>query len=214
MVSKISQFTINCHESITELCVIGGHTGTDKSPINARTTHRHPYTPIYNMLFAPFEEREITMGEIGVAAGASVALWRAYFTKAHLFFYDRDENFLNFSRARNFKDTSLHLMDVKETQSICDGLAKAEGGFDILIDDSSHDFDDQIRIIHAAIPYLKSGGILIVEDIFRKRPETDYAKKLEGVFDQFSFAAFFTCEHIYKFSGDWDNDKLLYLVKI
>ena len=56
------------------------------------------------------------------------------------------------------------LMDVKNTSSIqnnFDKLNKLGINFDILIDDSTHSFYDQIRIIKNSTKYMNTGGILV-----------------------------------------------------
>lgn len=36
--------------------------------------------------------------------------------------------------------------------------------FDLIIDDASHEVDDQVRLLKALIPFLKAGGFYVVED--------------------------------------------------
>ena len=105
------------------------------------------------------------------------------------------------------------LMDV----SVDGGVSKAlgEDKYDVIIDDSSHDFYHQIRIIKEAWPRLKFGGILVIEDIFRNEDEEKYVKHLADttILKDAAAAYFVLCEHKNKWSPGWDNDKLLVLVK-
>jgi predicted O-methyltransferase YrrM len=112
-------------------------------------------------------------------------------------------------------------MDVSVDGDIRRGLLAAFKGesseklYDVIIDDSSHQLDHQIRIIAEAAPLLKPGGLLIVEDIFRKTADTEYYPVIKSVLESYpgSFAYFIDCEHQLKWSPDWDNDRLLILVK-
>ena len=209
---KIPSFVFDAGNSFTDMCVFGELFNADKSPLN-KNGHRHSYTPVYTSLFSPFRYKPINFGEIGVAGGASVLMWALYFPAAQFFFYDRDQNFLDTCKRHETPRSTFELMTVKEEESMKSVFEKVPGKFDILIDDSSHEFDDQIRIIKTALPYLKSGGIMIIEDVFRETPEENYAKALESIYDQLDFLCFYTTEHENRYSPGWNNDKLLYLVK-
>ena len=62
-------------------------------------------------------------------------------------------------------------MDVKNSKDIKAKLGKIKGKIDVLLDDSTHEFEDQIRIIKNSYKFLKKDGIIIIEDIHRyKKP--------------------------------------------
>jgi predicted enzyme involved in methoxymalonyl-ACP biosynthesis len=102
-------------------------------------------------------------------------------------------------------------MDIKDVNSITEGLSFAGSNFDILIDDSTHEFKDQIKFINEAHKHLNTGGILIVEDIFIDAYEQDYANAIN--LEHFSSATFINANHNLKNSEGWNNDKLLVLYK-
>jgi predicted O-methyltransferase YrrM len=216
MSNTIQRITIDSSDAITELCFLGKSTGSDKSPYNT-CRHRHPYTAIYNMLFSPFKNQPIHFAEIGVAAGCSAILWDLYFTNeaTRLHYFDREEGFLENGRGLTGSRTIYSLMDVSVDGDVVRALkdSRGEGLYDVILDDSSHEHGHQIRIIKEAFPLLKQGGLLIVEDIFRSIPEEEYSRELTDILPQCSAAYFILCEHKYKFSPGWDNDKLLVLVK-
>jgi hypothetical protein len=85
--------------------------------------------------------------------------------------------------------------------------------YDIIIEDSTHQIDDQIRVCKFAHNFLVSGGILIVEDIFRNVSESIYSELLSTFSDYYSSATFVITEHELKYSPGWDNDKLLILFR-
>jgi hypothetical protein len=209
---KIQHIVIDTTQSITELCRIGQYFGADKSPLNCSGGHRHPYTSVYSMLLSPLRNKEIQFAEIGIAHGASVGMWVNFFTKARLCFFDRDQNFINRIHQEN-GEPYLGLMDVAVDGDITRALTDASGQFDVILDDSSHDFDHQIRIAKEAFPFIKPGGYLLIEDIFRVRKEADYEVALDEILTQCSMAYFVVCNHDERYSPGWNNDKILVLVK-
>jgi predicted O-methyltransferase YrrM len=208
----IPTFSLNSSRAPTELCILGAKCETDKSPFNT-TGHRHPYTPFYSMLMATYKNKPVRFAEIGVAVGSSVAMWCQYFEKGQLYFFDRDHTFLKHAASFGFAHAEFALMDVSDPQSIHDSLERTGGELDILLDDSSHDIWHQKEIIREALPFLKPGGILLIEDVFRNLSDEEYMRVIEPVKDQLSFYAFFEMEHVNKWSPGWDNDKILMLVK-
>lgn len=205
---------IDSSDAITELCRLGRTVSTDKSPYNLHR-HRHPYTAVYSMLLAPLKNKPLKFAEIGVATGNSALLWDLYFpnSDAQIHMFDRDEDFLSHGRSLVGKRFTFDLMDVSKDGDVTRALGT--GDYDFIIDDSSHEHGHQIRIIKEAWPLLKSGGTLVVEDIFRSTPEDEYTREIfeAGILEQCSAAYFVMCEHLARWSPGWDNDKLLVLVK-
>ena len=199
----------------TELCHIGKLCQTDKTPYGDTHKHRHPYTGFYSMLLAPLRNKPIRFAEIGIAAGNSVLLWYNYFPNANLYFFDRCPLSIKAVEDMKFpKPPYLGIMDVAADGDVSRALNEASGEqYDVILDDSSHTFEHQIRIIKEAWPLLKSGGYILVEDIFRSRAESDYEKELDEILDECTEAYFVVCNHEERFSPGWNNDKILVLCK-
>ena len=213
MISSIPSIIIDSTNGETDLCRMGKMCGTDKTPLNS-SGHRHPYTAVYSLLFGRYRHRPCKFAEIGVAGGASVLMWNLYFTNANFFFFDRDENFLANSMQYVSKDNNrFYLMDVKQDETIMKPLKATGGDLDILLDDSSHTKEDQIRIIKNGLPFVKSGGMIVIEDIYRRVPESEYYDELKDVLHEFSEVFFVITDHKDRYSPGWDNDKLLVLIK-
>lgn len=209
----IPTFVIDSTNAPTELCLIGAKAGTDKSPYTTTTSHRHPYTGLYNVLLAQYKYKPIHFGEIGVASGASVHLWRNFFQSARLDFFDRDTSFLQNAASFGYPNTFFHMADVNHCSSINAALSECGDLFDVILDDSSHNTDDQKNIVAEAIKFIKPGGMLLIEDVFRNDADSTYLNMIEPVKDEISFICFFLTEHKNKFSGHWNNDKVLMIVK-
>lgn len=143
-------------------------------------------------------------------------LWREFFSRARLYGYDNDANNVALISQMRIPDCNLGIMDASQQSSIEEGLRAAVSDgelLDVILDDASHHPPDQCTMIRSALPFLKQGGLLIIEDIFRDRPEEPYKEALESVKDLVSFATFIVCEHTNRYSPGWNNDKLLVIVR-
>jgi predicted O-methyltransferase YrrM len=215
----IPRLVIDSTAGTTLMCLYGAEAGTDKSPYNM-AGHRHPYTPVYSLLFGRLRDHPVRMAEIGLAMGASAEMWCKYFQHpdALLMGFDRDEQLLRGAQERvgdhRFR---TGLMDVSvdgAIQGALEGAVAAGGGpLDVLIDDSSHNHEHQIRIIREGFPFVKSGGMLIIEDVFRSTAQEEYEVLIRPELARCSEAFFVDCEHVRKWSPGWDNDRMLVLIK-
>jgi hypothetical protein len=213
MLNSIPSLVINSTNAPTELCYIGKISHTDKTPFN-EYGHRHPYTAVYSLLFGSLRHRPCRFAEIGVAGGASVVMWNNYFTNSKFYFFDRDTNFLNNASSYVPKEKNTFIeMDVKNVSSLCNALQATNGELDVLLDDTTHTREDQILIIKEGLHFVKSGGMIIIEDIYRTESEEYYYNELKDVLDQFSETFFVVTDHALRYSPGWDNDKLLVLIK-
>jgi SAM-dependent methyltransferase len=225
---NINKIYIDTSKSRTDLCNLGAQYGTDKSPYNTGW-FRHPYTAVYDFLFARYRHDKINFGEIGIAANASMKCWRSYFLNANLYGYDFMPDNLNNANAHNLENTQYILMDCRDTQSINDGLSKCADKFDILIDDASHRPEDQFPVIKAAIEHLKPGGMLIIEDIFRSSVEggthnaiaqshgvtgeNQYESIIEQYSKYFHHISWVVTNHEARHTPEWENDAWLVMVR-
>jgi SAM-dependent methyltransferase len=217
MSSKISYITIDTSKALSDLCILGAHYVTDKSPYNS-VMHRHPYTAVYDMLFAPRRYQPIVFGEIGVMNNASMCMWRSYFPTASLYGFEINTETLAAVKAHNLPNTHYSFMDSGSPQSIFDALNDTKQLFDVIIDDSNHHFENQMAIASVAYEFLKPGGVLIIEDIFRPWGEARYEEALAPYMKYFSSAAFFETNHENLWSPGtqepwFNNDKLLVMYR-
>lgn len=162
---------INYHTSSTELCEIGKKFDTDKS--SQRTTitksmHCHPYTIFYDSIFKNYKNEKLNIAELGILEGASLLMWNEYFVNSKIYGFDYNEQFINaFQTNHKNENIILSKMDIANADNILTSFKNINIMYDIIIDDTTHQFDDQIRIIEIAYLYLKPGGILIIEDILK-----------------------------------------------
>lgn len=204
---------INYNTLVSDLCLIGRKYDTDKSPqrVNVNSNrHAYPYTLFYDSIFKEIKNNKLNILEFGILEGASLLMWREYFSNSKIVGLDNDVNYLNKMKNEGF---DVSFVDVKDENSISNTLNSLDMMFDIIIEDTTHKTDDQIRIIKNSVKYLKPGGILIVEHIYLHKNEEDYYNKLGDTLNEFQNYYFLTLDHNKKYSQGANNDKLLVLVK-
>lgn len=198
-------------DCLTDLCILGNKFKTDKSPYNPggdTLKARKGFTAFYSMIFAGLRNQAINFCEIGIEDGGSIQMWEHYFTKANLFAFELDRDKIEKSKKLTTKTAFLET-DVDSEQILHRTFLNTGVEFDIIIDDSSHHYPHQLNIIRTAPKYLKSGGILIIEDIYRDDPEDKFESAIDK--NDLAFDMFITCHHSNR-SGH-NNDKIWYAVK-
>lgn len=208
---------INYLSNSSELCQIGKKYDTDKSSQRNNVTnyrHCHPYTLFYDGLFRNKKKENLTIAELGVLDGASILMWKEYFINSEIYGFDYDINLINnFKKKFDNDRITLSNIDVTNKDSIVKAFSNLNILYDIIIEDTTHQFEDQIRVIENVYQYLKPGGILVIEDIFKSYNESDYIERLKPILEHFQDYYFIELDHVNKNSTGWDNDKLFILIK-
>jgi SAM-dependent methyltransferase len=132
-----------------------------------RLIHKwHHYLEIYDRHFSAVRERRKAAGqpvrilEIGVFHGGSLALWRKYFgPEAVVFGIDVDP------RTRDFADDCQVRIGDQSNAAFLASVVDEMGGLDIVVDDGSHDSDDQVASFKALFPRLSPDGVYLCEDL-------------------------------------------------
>lgn len=121
----------------------------------------HSYIPEYERLLAPYRRPGVTLMEIGLALGHSLAMWREYLPEGATVI--GVEPVIVFDRGPH-EAVGTILIE-------CDGtkpelLAKLNGRkLDVVIDDASHMTNDQIASFNLLKPAMNPGGLYVIEDI-------------------------------------------------
>ncbi|MEO5332529.1 MAG: class I SAM-dependent methyltransferase [Magnetococcus sp. YQC-5] len=218
---RLNRIVVDSSDSMTDLCVLGAQYPTDKSPYNwapEREVARHPYTAIYDLLFSALRYQPIVLGEVGVYLNMSMHMWRAYFPNAQLYGWDFLPEILDLAKGHRLHNCYYDKLNMNDIEGVFQAFNKCNTYFDVLIDDSTHAFAHQILFAHMAYPFLKPGGMLIIEDVFRPWDEKNYEDTLRPLFKYFSSGTFIEANHRNKFSPGteipyYDNDKLLVLFR-
>ena len=197
------------------LCNLGKKFNTNKSGINL-DGHRSGYTSLYNLLLTHLKNKKCFIAEIGIEKNASTKMWRKYFNKASIDCFEIDKHKIYNAKKQKLKNVKYHFIDVQNKRLINSQFKKLKKKFDLIIDDSTHLFDHQINIIFNTYKYLKQGGILIIEDIYRHRKgyeEQRYYNSLKKLKKNFSDIVFIETSHINNYTASWDCEKILILIK-
>jgi len=214
--SQFNSLTVDLTSYLSELCFLGKKFGTDKSILNTKTKHQHSYTGLYNILFLHLKDQPINIAEIGIYKNASIKMLRKYFKIAHINGFEYDQKLIEEAKKFDLPKTNYYKIDVRSTNNIKTAFKHANRKYDIIIDDSTHEFEDQINIIYSTRQFLKKGGYLIIEDIFTKKNmynEKNYYKELKKIKSEFLDITFIKCKHKYNYAGFWHNHKILCLRK-
>ncbi|HJW30670.1 MAG TPA: class I SAM-dependent methyltransferase, partial [Saprospiraceae bacterium] len=136
----------------------------------------HAYTPIYDKWFRDLRHRPVRLLEIGVGGftkahfgGNSLRMWKRYFPKGRITgidIYDKTE----------FEEKRIRIYTGDQADAaFLEKINRAEGPFDIIIDDGSHNQSDILASLATLFPLLKPGGIYVIEDT-----QTSYWERYEG----------------------------------
>ncbi len=136
------------------LDAIGLKYGTDKASFH------HNYLEFYEGFFAPLRNEALTILEIGVLNGASLKTWEEYFPNAKVIGADIMPATKKFEQGR----VVIELLDQSNIEELT-RVAVKHGPFDIIIEDGSHMWEHQITTLRTLFPFVKDGGIYVVEDL-------------------------------------------------
>lgn len=117
----------------------------------------HSYIPVYERLLEPYRHRFGNFMEIGLARGLSIAMWREYFPFPQVAVIGMDLSLAFDPKPLEEKGVEFIVGDSRRTP--------VNRKLDVIIDDGSHDSEDQIstflHLQHDMIP----GGLYIIEDV-------------------------------------------------
>ncbi len=212
---SFNKFFIDTSLSNTQLCFLGKKYPTNKSPLNVKG-HRSGFTGIYTLLFSMLKNKKINIAEIGIEKNSSTKIWRDYFINSKIYAFEYDSKKIAAAKKNKLKNTFYLKTDVTKKKNIRESFKKTKCKFDIIIDDSTHIFEDQINIIIETYKFLKKDGILIIEDIYRyltDYEEDNYYKKLHHLKKEFNDIFFIESINYNNFNASWKNEKMLVFIK-
>lgn len=123
----------------------------------------HNYTAVYEKYFKPLRKDPINLLEIGFYFGNSARAWEKYFPNGQFFYIDIDKNCYN--RMHGLTKSKLYMVDQSSPEALNSFMQQLKIEFDIIIDDGSHMVDHMITSFKNLFPFLKKGGIYVIEDL-------------------------------------------------
>lgn len=151
-------------KSLDELMIANG---SDKATEHTRTYAKpHGYTLEMAKYFDPIREQPIKFLEIGIGGGESVRAWLDYFPNARIFGVDyvQDTNIFNSPGKPYSRYTFSHGDQTDRTMWRC-FLANHGDDWDVVLDDGGHYNDQTIITFEEMWPFVKSGGLYLIEDL-------------------------------------------------
>tara|TARA_B100002051_G_scaffold272050_1_gene307969 strand:- start:125 stop:775 length:651 start_codon:yes stop_codon:yes gene_type:complete len=144
-----------------ELQLLGQKHGTDKGDVH-HTFAGRTYLDIYERYLSHLQNKPINFLEIGVRDGASHRMWSEFFSDdSGIYGIDIDPRCKAFE-----KDNIKVFIGSQASPELINSVAEDAGGcFDAIIDDGSHVNELTIKSFELLFPYLKSGGVYIIEDL-------------------------------------------------
>jgi hypothetical protein len=119
------------------------------------------YFHVYDRYFSRFIGQEIIFVEIGVLNGGSLFMWREFFGKhARIIGIE-----LNPEAKKWEKDGFEIYIGSQSDPNFWEAFFSEVGQVDVVLDDGGHTFEQQIVTAECCIPNIKSGGLLVTEDV-------------------------------------------------
>lgn len=124
------------------------------------------YLPLYTRYFERFRcfDRGLfpIVLEIGVCHGGSLQLWKKFFGTSIILGVDIDP------RCKEYEEEGIQIFTMDQTDPRIADIHI--GQFDIIIDDGSHNIDDQQETIRLLWPKLRDRGVYFIEDCHQFLP--------------------------------------------
>lgn len=161
-------------KTLLELLVENDHYFVHGGSINRTDKElRHRYCSlVYDKLFAPYRDLELTILEIGICHGGSLVLWNDYFSNAKIIGIDNDDQTAPILK-------TYPRISTKFTDAYTKSLADAIGPVDIFIDDGPHTLESQLVSIDLYLPNVKPNGLFIIEDIYDRNNAKALVEKVK-----------------------------------
>jgi hypothetical protein len=155
----------------------------------------------YEQKFSNLIDSNITLVEIGVRSGASLKLWKEYFSNANIIGIDNLSDLNNHQVPINkswinSENVKFIFGDAYNSQVV----DQIENKIDILIDDGPHTFESHVKLLELYIPKMNKNGIVVIEDI-----HYDYNKFYNFVPEEYK-----NTSTVYDFGGY--DDRLIEIV--
>ena len=148
---------------------------------------RNGYSHLYSILFDKIKSDKLNILEIGIGTmipnvkssmkgymadtylpGASLRSWKDYFINSQIYGIDIQPD-TQFTEDR----IQTYLADSTNKDSVNQLMQNLNIQFDVIIDDGWHWDEAQKKTLANFFPYLKDGGIYVIEDIY---PESNITK--------------------------------------
>ena len=120
------------------------------------------YFHAYDRLFERYRTKAVTVVEIGILGGGSLFMWRQFFgPEARIIGIDLNPAAVKW-REHGFE---IFIGD-QESDDFWRSFYETVGEIDVLIDDGGHTNFQQLKTLHGALPHVRDGGVVVIEDTY------------------------------------------------
>ncbi len=134
----------------------------------------HGYCPHYERFIGDMRNLPITMIEVGVAAGNSLRMWREWMPKATIYGFD-----MNDYNAKEGEGFTVFNGDQHNPNDL-ERMVIETGRPNLVIDDGSHDWEDQKVSFSYLWPRVMSHGWYVIEDSYGINSDIDLETIAQG----------------------------------
>jgi len=142
--------------------------GTDKQEVC------HSYAKYYEIFFEPIRfDPKVSLLEIGIYAGESLKAWRRYFENGAISGIDLRGDY-EYLIADGCKAT--YIVDQSNEQQLRAFNEAHRNEYNIILDDGSHNAEDQILTLEILFEGLQVGGFYVIEDCLASYDKSRWGK--------------------------------------
>lgn len=119
------------------------------------------YFEIYHRHLSKFVGRGSNVLEIGIYSGGSLDMWRSYFgEECHIYGVDIEP------ACKAYENDHVSVLTGDQgDRTFWKSFKENINGIDVLIDDGGHTVEQQRITLEEMLPYLRTGGVYVCEDI-------------------------------------------------
>ena len=138
----------------------------------------HSYIESYDRLLSPYRDKKINFLEIGLAYGESLEMWWEYFngmdSKASIYGVDRTSGQIYSDKFKKggYENDGRFTIWINDATTPAFRNQIGDMKLDIVIDDGSHRFSDQVGTFTLLKNCMNKGGIYIIEDVANLGPDS------------------------------------------
>jgi hypothetical protein len=131
----------------------------------------HSYLPLYQELLKSKKDTATNVLEIGIGDyseknGASIKLWRDYFTNATIYGLDILPKERVYDELLNDNRVIIHTsIDAYDDEFFTNNFLNKNIKFDFMLDDGTRTLESMLQFIRLYSQVMKDDGILIIEDV-------------------------------------------------
>ena len=161
MADKPDNTVVDCDSPANELDELAAKFGTDKCTQKVGSLAPKAYTVQYWRHLAHLRDKPVRLLEIGIAEGASLKMWEAFFKKGRIYGIDILPQCKQYETDR----TKVFIGSQTDRAFLRSVIEQIGGPLDAVIDDGGHKMHQHAVSLAELFGHLCSGGLYAIEDL-------------------------------------------------